>query len=298
MTRNHFICNMVEVLSIQDEDKCIPCSHCEQASVARCITCELFMCEKCLQSHNGYIGFRDHVVLTMEELLKPENQSKIKGKSFCKKHASKKLKLYCETCEELICTYCVVFEHVRPDHVCSPLEAIAERKREELKTICETLNSDVYDNTQHYDELASTSFYLDKDLQEVKSHINKRKNSVLTFVKDILEKKAQSLIEETENTVRVKKQIIDEELKRITDHIAGQKKTCDMAEALVENGSNEEIMLSHKLVQQSQLENSEKEYGRKEIHEKLPQYRGDGELDNTFFDEIKAIKKGIFLHIF
>jgi hypothetical protein len=233
----------------------------------------------------------------MEELLKPENQSKIKGKSYCKKHASKKLKLYCETCEELICTYCVVFEHVRPDHVCSPLEEIAERKREELKTICEILNSDVYDNTQHYDELAITSFYLDKDLEEVKSHIHKRKNRVLTFLKDILEKKAQSLIEETENTVRVKKQTIDEELKRITDHIAGQKKTCDMAEALVENGSNEEIMLSHKLVQQSQLENSEKEYGRKEIDDKLPQY-SDGELDSKFFDEIKAINlKGMFLNL-
>ena len=86
MTRNHFICNMVEVLSIQDQNKCIPCSHCEQPTVGRCVTCELFMCEKCLQSHNGYIGFRDHVVLTMEELSKPENQSKIKGKSFCKKH--------------------------------------------------------------------------------------------------------------------------------------------------------------------------------------------------------------------
>ncbi|CAB3993031.1 Hypothetical predicted protein [Paramuricea clavata] len=44
------------------------------------------MCEKCLQSHNGYIGFRDHVVLTMEELSQPENRSKIKGKSYCKKH--------------------------------------------------------------------------------------------------------------------------------------------------------------------------------------------------------------------
>jgi hypothetical protein len=175
MTRNHFICNMIEALSIQHQDKCIPCSHCEQPSVGRCVTCELFMCEKCLQSHNGYIGFRDHVVLTMEELSKPENQSKIKGKSYCKKHPSKKLKLYCETCEELICTYCIVFEHVRPDHVCSPLEEIAERKREELKRICETLESNKSHSTRQYDELAITSFYLDNNLEEVKSNIQKRK---------------------------------------------------------------------------------------------------------------------------
>ena len=103
MTRNHFICNMVEVLSIQDKDKCIPCSYCEQASVCRCVTCEQFMCQKCFKPHSEFPGFQDHVVLTMDELSKPENQSKIKKISQCNRHPKKKLKYYCETCEELIC---------------------------------------------------------------------------------------------------------------------------------------------------------------------------------------------------
>ena len=33
MTMNHFICSMIEVLSIQHHHKCIPCTHCEQQSV-------------------------------------------------------------------------------------------------------------------------------------------------------------------------------------------------------------------------------------------------------------------------
>ena len=168
---------MVEVLSIQDQDKSIPCSHCEQPSAGRCVTCELFMCEKCIQSHNGYLGFRDHVVLTMEELSKPENQSKIKGKSYCKKHSSKKLKLYCETCEELICTYCVVFEHVRPDHFCLPLEEIAERKRKELKTICQTLENNESFTEELYDDMAITSFYIEKNLEAVERRIHNGKKA-------------------------------------------------------------------------------------------------------------------------
>ena len=287
---------MVEVLSIQHQDKCIPCSHCEQPSVGRCVTCELFMCDKCLQSHNGYIGFRNHVVLTMEELSKPENRSKIKGRSYCKKHPSKKLKLYCETCEELICTYCIVFEHVRPDHVCSPLEEIAERKLGELKTICQTLESNESHSTQLYGELTVTSICLNEKLKVAKSHIHKRKNSVLECIKNVLEKKAQFLIKETENTARVKNQTIDEELKRISDHKVGQRKAYDIAKALIENGSNEEIMLSHKSVQQS-VEKSEKGYERKEIDDKLPQY-SNGQLDKMFHDEIKASKKGKGRYIF
>ena len=289
MTKNHFICNMLEALSIQHQEKCVPCSHCEQPSVGRCVTCELFMCEKCLESHNGYIGFRDHVVLTMEELSKPEHRSKIKGKSYCKRHTSKKLKLYCETCEELICTYCVVFEHVQPDHECSPLEEIAERKREELRKVCEILKSNDSYNTEFYDELAVTSFYLDKNLEEAKSQIHKRKNSVLKFVNARLEKKAQCLIEELENSARLKHQTIDEELKRVSDHMAGQRKTYDIAKALVENGSNEEITLSLKSVRQS-VENSEIKYERKEIDDKLPKC-SDDELDNKFFHTVKTSKK-------
>ena len=286
MTRNHFICNMLEALTIQHQEKCIPCSYCEQPSVGRCVTCELFMCEKCLESHNGYIGFRDHVVLTMEELSKPEHRSKIKGKSFCKKHTSKKLKLYCETCEELICTYCVVFEHVRPDHECSPLEEIAERKREELKKVCEVFNINDSQNTEFYYELAFTAIYLDENLKQAKSQIQKSKNSVLKFVNALLEKKAQCLIKELENSAKVKHQTIDEELKRVSDHMAGQRKTYDVAKALVENGSNEEIMLSYKSVRQS-VENSEMKYERKEIDDKLPQC-GDDELDSKFFHEINT----------
>ena len=291
MTRNHFICNMVEMLSIQRQDTSVTCSHCEQPSAGRCVTCELFMCEKCLKPHNDYPGFNDHVVLTMEELSKPENQWKIRGKSYCKKHSSKKLKLYCETCEEVICTYCVVFEHVRPDHICSPLEEIAERKREELKTLCQSLDKNDCPETQDLcSELELTSHNVNQNLEEVERKIHERKKGVLAVVENVLHKKAVSLIQKAKFTAMLKKRAIDEELKRISEHQAGQRKFYDTAMALVDNGSNEEIILSHKSVQQS-IENSAKEYERNEhkIDDQLSKY-SDEELDNLFFHEIIASK--------
>ena len=291
MTKNHFICNMVEMLSIQHQDACISCSHCQQPSVGRCVSCELFMCEKCLKPHNDYPGFSDHVVLTIEELSKPENQWKIKGKSYCKKHSSKKLKLYCETCEELICTYCVVFEHVRPDHICSPLEEIAGRKREELKTACQSLEINECSETQDLcSKLESTSHNLNQDLEEVKRKIHERKNEVLAEVKKILEREATSLIhEEAIHAVR-KQDEIDEELKRISEHKAGQRKVYDAAMALVDNGSNEQIMLSHKSVKQ-RVENGAKKYERAaKIEYQFSEY-GDQELDSLFFHKIVTGKE-------
>ena len=228
----------------------------------------------------------DHIVLTIEELSKPENQWKIKGKSYCKKHSSKKLKLYCETCEELICTYCVVFEHVRPDHICSPLEEIAGRKREELKTACQSLQSNICFETQDLcSKLELTSHNL--NLEKVKRRIHERKNGVLAEVKNILEREATFLIR---HAVQEKREI-NKELKRISEHKAGQRKVYDTAMALVDNGSNEEIMLSHNSVKQSVEENGAKKYERSaKIDYELSKYHVK-ELDNFFCQKIETGKE-------
>ncbi len=89
------------------------------------------------------------------------------------------------------------------------------------------------------------------------------------------------LIDKTKNTARVKKQTIHEELKKVSEHKVRQRKAYDTAKALIENGSNEEVMLSHKSVQQS-VENGAKKYERQEIDSKLPQFCNE-ELDDMFF---------------
>jgi hypothetical protein len=54
MPRNHFICNMVKATAVFDRGIGVPCSHnCSQSySVARCVTCEKFLCRVCLTIHN------------------------------------------------------------------------------------------------------------------------------------------------------------------------------------------------------------------------------------------------------
>ncbi len=289
MTRNHFICNMVEVLSIQDQDKCTPCSHCGQASVGRCVTCELFMCEKCLKFHNDYPGFKDHVVLIMEELSKPENQSKIKGKSYCKKHSDKKLKLYCETCEELICTYCMAFEHVRPDHICSPLEEIAERKRHDLMSICGTLEDlDAYTEFEMEKECILDS--CKENLEDAKREIDERRVEFLGVVEKILKRKTKLLCDEMDKIYNDRVEEINDEITRIEGQFEERKKTSDMAKALLEHGSDEEIVLSHKSIQQ----NATKEYQclSDEVNVGILPYITT-QLYTFFLDDIRSIEAGM-----
>ena len=276
MTRNHFICSMVEVLSIQHQHKCIPCSHCGQPSAGRCETCELFMCEKCLKPHNDYPGFQHHIVLTMEELSKPENQCKIKKISKCSEHPKKKLKYYCETCNELICRHCMKFDHDK-QHKFSPIEKAAESKREVLEQNRETLERIITKGENTYIDLSEELESLNRKFCEVECLINERKDELLHNLEDQLCKKARSMISNKRKVFERKTLNIEEKIEEKKTFLSRIKASADMARSLLESGNDEEIIRSYQSVQENvnnatetenltyDFDNGDVMLGRKEI---------------------------------
>ena len=131
---NFFINNMLELLTLQQQSQCIKCQSCnaKDPATSKCLSCDKFLCGKCLEAHNNFPALTDHVVLTMEKLANPENRAKTRGKPRFEKH-NKVLKFYCETCKVLVCRYCVDVNHPRPEHSWFPLTDIVEQKKEELK---------------------------------------------------------------------------------------------------------------------------------------------------------------------
>ena len=286
MTKNHFICSMVEVLSIQHQHKCIPCSHCQQTSAGRCVTCELFMCEKCIQSHNGYLGFKDHVVLTVEELSKPENQSKIKKISKCQEHPEKKVEYYCEICDELLCSYC---RHCVDDkqHKFSRLEEAAQNKRKDLKTNREILEKSVAVSEQETIILKENRKTIDYNFDEAQSVINERKEHLLSKLEEKLREKTNSMIDDARRVCERKTRNIDTSIEEREMFSSRMKSSTDMVRSLLENGNDEEIVRSCQFVQ-------ENVNGAKETRESLAEdcvvlsWSSD-EIDTMLLAEIKDI---------
>ena len=289
MTRNHFICSMVEVLSIQQQDKCIPCSHCQQPSVGRCVTCELFMCEKCLKFHNDYPGFRDHLVLTMEELSKPENQSKIKKSSKCTQHPNKKLKYHCETCDELICRHCMDFDHDK-QHKFTPLERAAQSKRKDLKKNCEILERTVEHGKKETCTLKEDIKSLNNDFDKMQRLINERKQQFLAKVHNTVDKKTNSMIEDARQVLDDKTKNIQAEIHEREGFLNRVKTSADMARSLLENANDEEIVRSCQSVQQN-VNNTIEKGNHKEIcveNYSVHSWSSD-EIDKMLLVEIKGI---------
>ena len=114
--------------------QCIKCQLCKGKDLAtsRCVSCDKYLCGKCLEAHNNWSDFDDHIVMTIEELAKPENRAKARGKPRCDKH-KKVLKFYCVTCEVLVCRYCMDLNQQRPEHSWFPLSDIVEKKKEAIE---------------------------------------------------------------------------------------------------------------------------------------------------------------------
>ena len=177
MPRNHFICNMVKVAAVLDRGIGVPCSHsCSQSySVARCVTCEKFLCRECLAGHNNYRANNGHSVLTMEELSKPENRKKIKDRMYCNEHSGKKSKVYCETCDQLICKDCMDFKHVKQGHSCVLVKDIANNYKELLASNGKTMEDALTEGNAFLERLMLTTQQLGRNVENIKSKIAQRK---------------------------------------------------------------------------------------------------------------------------
>ena len=90
------------------------CEKCKDGDAkGYCRDCGKFVCEACITIHKKWEEFAEHEIATLgqieadvAQLVPPK-----KVAMTCPKHPSKKSKIYCETCNELICRDCTVKTH-------------------------------------------------------------------------------------------------------------------------------------------------------------------------------------------
>ena len=118
LPNNFFINRLVDELVLQtkvDSGVQVLCDKCEEdQAVTYCPECALFLCNVCNEAHKRDKVSRLHGVVLVGELKSVPIQPKPKV-PMCKEH-NNELKFYCETCEELVCMYCTIKDHIGHDH--------------------------------------------------------------------------------------------------------------------------------------------------------------------------------------
>ena len=122
------------LLRMQGEDKTSKpflCENCdsEDQAVSRCNVCSVFMCDFCVTAHRRFLATRGHQILSMAEVQKIGSKALAKP-SFCAKHTSETLKLFCETCQETVCRDCTIVDH--REHKYNFVADVSEGMRKDL----------------------------------------------------------------------------------------------------------------------------------------------------------------------
>ena len=88
------------------------CGECEEAVAVShfCSDCQNYLCDECgLQLHKRLKTFRGHKVVPISEISAATLQSC--QVHYCAFHKGEILKLYCETCNKLVCRDCTLVDH-------------------------------------------------------------------------------------------------------------------------------------------------------------------------------------------
>ena len=109
----HYLFDIQDALKKVSSSEQTMCNKCKKyEAVGFCRTCG-FACQRCKEIHQEWDEYKTHELIDLDTLTGDVTTlvPPLKKTLFCATHPSKKAKLYCETCDELICRDCIVRVH-------------------------------------------------------------------------------------------------------------------------------------------------------------------------------------------
>jgi hypothetical protein len=255
---SYFIKNMLEVLAIQQEAKVAPCSSCQETATSRCMTCEMFMCEKCSKYHAMWPVMKEHDVLSVEELSNPESRVRVRSKLYCAKHKDKILEYYCETCKELSCIHCMVLNHTKQNHSCVSVDEIAQQQRQILQDSCAKLDQKLSAGKDALNAINEIMKSLKTNAKQAKDQIYAQKNKIVKNVTEKLDEQAAKLVQNVDKVYSEFRDQLTKQHGEVKDYFDKIQASVPLPKNLLKRGSTEEILSTQKIIDEN-LERLEKE---------------------------------------
>jgi len=120
----------------ENETKCVD----EGNAVSLCLDCIMFLCESCHGLHKKMKGNQNHNITELVELQSKKKQVDIRPKAksmLCTDH-DLEMNFFCETCDQLMCHYCITIGHI--EHVHNSVKVMAKKHRKEMEMMVEPVD--------------------------------------------------------------------------------------------------------------------------------------------------------------
>ena len=225
------------------------CEQCQSAdkAVAFCRHCAQYICDYCKESHRKLKVFSGHTVVSIEELRRntEENLPVVQSEPMrCKEH-QEQLKIYCFTCDQLICRDCVLKDHNLKDHnfefssKCAP--QIKQALREKLGPLQSTL-AHIQDARKQLEQSGN-------EITAQGTHLEKVINGSFDKMIEVLMRRRHELLATVRGRVEEKLSSLSSQEKGLEVCTAQIQSLVDFVGQNIGNASDEEIVSIHKQLQ-------------------------------------------------
>ena len=223
------------------EPQHMKCEKCEMGAAATrfCRDCSQFVCHKCTEIHQMWKDFSDHQMVSLQEVLAdatrlvPLKKEKV---LHCQKHADNTLKIYCETCNELICNDCTIRLHhghtydlisdTFPKHkqeLVNQLEPI----KHHLVTVDQALQSFAARSKEIHDQSAAIQTDIHKQLDQLHQALEQRRTELISQLDQLTQHKLKTLAAQRDPV-----ETLHTQLSSCLEYVEGSLKTGTQGEIL------------------------------------------------------------------
>ena len=239
-----FINNLTEVHSLLKKvsgDQHVSCDNCKTSDATGfCKQCTKFYCAECLSFHNKWVTFVDHTVISLDEVARTAFQLpsiKPEVTMNCSSH-DQPLKIYCETCHDLICSKCAI--RIHKGHEYDLVSDTYDKHRHTIESSLEPVREQIVVVTEALTTLTQREKEITHQGETVKDEIHVMIKQII----DLLLQSERKLTEDVDFAVRHKLSMLSQQ-KRKAETTLGQLTACfDFVEQGLKVGTPQQVLLA------------------------------------------------------
>ena len=239
--------NLVEVYDLMKKASAhqhVSCDNCDNTNAdSYCKQCATFLCPECLHYHSKWKPNAGHQILSLDEVASTAHQlprAKQEQSMVCTEH-NEPLKIFCESCQKLICHDCTVSKHEKPLHKYNLVTDTYRQRKDAIDQSClQPLN-------EEYDRLVAAQKKLTVKREEIPQNAQATKDAIwqkIAQIKNRLDETGKKLTQKVDSAAQYKVEVFDQQLKEV-DTVLGQVAECrDHVDQCVNVGSPQQVLLT------------------------------------------------------
>ena len=217
---------------------CDNCKAQKQTNTAKffCESCRMGYCSNCVKKHEKNPIFKNHKVTTKAAVVATEHAS-------CRTHEGEQAKYFCRTCEQLICTMCIMNEH--DGHNVIEVDELFSQHQDDVRNLQNVVTSKLERLRSRATQLEALRALNLKSCQQAEINIKQRTRDLI----DSVRAQESTLLEELRRKRDAKLEEVALELDRVNHIVVKAAGLQDFANMTSARKSLRVIAMHDELVQ-------------------------------------------------